>query len=480
MNRRTFLQLTAGTIGGFTMGWDPHAVFAQESGGEPFKISLAQWSLNKSLRAKKFDNLDFARVAKREFEIDCIEFVDQFFADKSKDQKYLAELKRRAEDENVTIGLIMIDTTGDLGTADNARRAEAVDKTLPWIDAVKFLGGHTLRINARGPGNADELRGRMAESATRLADYAAQRNLNVAIENHGGLSSNPQWLKSLFETVQRPNFGALPDFGNFPDEIDRYDAVEMLMPYAKAVSAKASRINAEGEVVETDFYRMMRIVRDGGYSGYVGVESSADRQESEAAYIRATRDVLRKIRAQQKRCQPIFNGRDLSGWKSIHGGTWKTAHGALLGSNGEGWSSNPEKAGSWLHTAKPYADFRLELQFAINAGGNSGVFFRSALEKNPAFTGYELQIQDSAGRPPSKGGAGSLYDVIAPTENAMRPAGQWNSATIIARGQRATVELNGKKIIDTEINRAQRGYIGLQIHDAKSEVQFRNIRLEEL
>jgi hypothetical protein len=337
-----------------------------------------------------------------------------------------------------------------------------------------------VRINARGPGSADELRERIVESCTRLADYAAPRNIKIAIENHGGLSSDPQWLVSVMKAVNRPNFGTLPDFGNFPPEVNRYDAVEMFMPFAKAVSAKSMQIGPDGLVQETDFFRMMRIVRDGGYAGYVGIESSPPKQEDEANYIRTTRDLLLKIRDQEERCKPIFNGRNLEGWVMIEGGEWNVQDSILVGHHGRNWSTNPEKTGSWLSTKKPYSDFRLEVQFTINKGGNSGVMFRSAHEKNPSFTGYEMQIHDSPGRPPSKGGPGSLYAVIAPTKNMIRQAGEWNTATIIARGPKIVVEMNGEKIIDTEQTRSMRGYIGLQNHDDRSEVKFRNIRLEEL
>jgi sugar phosphate isomerase/epimerase len=447
---------------------------------EPFEISLAEWSFNKTIRARKMTNLDFPRVAKQEFDIDCIEFVDQFFADKAKDMDYLNELKRRAESEGVTMGLIMIDTNGPLGASQKGLRDRAVEKTFEWIDAAKFLGCHTVRVNARGVEDPAELRGWMVESCTRLADYAAERNINVTIENHGGLSSDPEWLISVMDQVNRPNFGTLPDFGNFPPEIDRYDAVEMLMAYAKAVSAKASRFTPDGLVQETDFFRMMRIVRDAGYTGHVGVESGAGTQEGEADAIRKTRDLLKRIREQQKRCRPIFNGRDLDGWVKVAGGDWTAEDGVLVGRNGRNWSEDPETTGSWLRTAKQYGNFRLELQYAISENGNSGVFFRSAAEKNPAFTGYEMQITDSAGREPSKHAAGSIYDVVAPSKNLVRPTGQWNTVTIVARGSRIVLEMNGEKVIDTKLDRSMSGYIGLQNHDERAVVKFRNIRVEEM
>jgi hypothetical protein len=224
---------------------------------------------------------------------------------------------------------------------------------------------------------------------------------------------------------------------------------------------------------------MMRIVRDAGYTGHVGVESGAATQEGEADSIRKTRDLLKRIREQQKRCKPIFNGRDLDGWVTVAGGDWTVEDGALVGRNGRNWSEDPETTGSWLRTTKQYADFRLELQYTISENGNSGVFFRSAAEKNPAFTGYEMQITDSAGQDPSKHAAGSIYAVAAPSKNLVRPAGQWNTVTIVARGPRIVLEMNGEKVIDTELNRSMSGYIGLQNHDERAVARFRNVRVEE-
>jgi sugar phosphate isomerase/epimerase len=480
MKRRTFLALSAGALGGISLRSLPLSVAGAAEETAPFSISLAEWSLHSTLEAGLMTNLDFPRVSKQEFAIDCVELVDQFFEDKAKDTAYLKELKSRADGEGVAIGLIMIDTNGPLGAAGKAARDSAVEGTFAWIDAAAYLGCHAVRVNARGVKNPDELRDNVAESCARLADYAAERRLNVTIENHGGPSSDPEWLVSVMKAVSKPNFGTLPDFGNFPENVDRYAAVEAFMPYAKAVSAKAGSFTPDGLVKDTDFFRMMRIVRDGGYTGYVGVESSADKQGDEANAIRMTRDLLLRIREEEKRCGPIFNGLDLSGWTAVEGGDWTVKDGVLVGRNGRNWSTDPEKAGSWLRTAEQYGDFRLELQYTISGDGNSGVFFRSAAEKNPAFTGYEMQIHDAPGQEPSKSGPGAIYDVAAPTANKARPAGQWNTVTIIAKGPRITIEMNGERIIETEQTRSMGGYIGLQNHDERAEVRFRNIRLEKL
>ncbi len=176
----------------------------------------------------------------------------------------------------------------------------------------------------------------------------------------------------------------------------------------------------------------------------------------------------------------LFNGRDLTGWVAVSGGEWMVEDGVLLGRNGTNWSTNPEKSGSWLRTEKQYSNFVLELEFAINEKGNSGVFIRSALEKNPAFTGHEVQILDDYGREPKKFTTGSLYDVVAPTKNMSKPAGQWNQLRIECQGKRIRVSLNREPIIDYETDRLTRGYLGLQNHDHHAIVRFRNIRLTEL
>ena len=179
--------------------------------------------------------------------------------------------------------------------------------------------------------------------------------------------------------------------------------------------------------------------------------------------------------------RPLFNGRNLDGWVRMLGGEWTVEHGELVARNGVEWSTNPEKSGSWLRTEREYSDFALELEYAVNAKGNSGVFIRSALEKNPAFTGHELQILDDADLPaPKKWSTGALYDVVAANRVMSKPAGEWNSLRIEARGLRVKAWLNGVEIIDHDGVRSLRGFIGLQNHDDKAVTRFRNIRLTEL
>lgn len=497
MNRRDFLKTTcigmgclATSSGRPLLGGEPRAsaesaaATGSSKPGLPFGISLAEWSLHNTLRKGQLEHLDFPRHAREAFGIDAVEYVDQFFADRVSDRAYLSELKKRAEGEGVRAWVLMVDTAGPLGAADAQARAKAVERHKAWMDAARYLGCGVLRVNARGDGSGDgspeELARRMAESGALLAAYGKELDLNVVIENHGGPSSDPEWLAGVIHRVDSPWFGTLPDFGNFPDSVDRYAAVEKLMPSAKAVSAKSGRFDEAGDELGTDFPRMMDIVLDAGYRGLVGIEVGVRSVEEEAAGIRKTRALLEKIRDRIPPLEPIFNGRDLTGWRKVAGGDWTVESGVLVARNGRDWSTDPARTGSWLRTEKEYSDFELLVEYTVEPRSNSGVFIRSALEGNPAFTGYEVQIHDSPGRPPSKGGPGSLYDYAAPAKNRVRPAGEWNRIRVIAKGPGIRVHLNGEMVVDTKGNRRPKGYIGLQNHDERSVARFRHVLLREL
>lgn len=278
---------------------------AEETAGETplwFQISLAQWSLHKTLFAGDLDNLDFAAKAKNDFGVEGIEYVNQFFADKAKDMDYLKQMKQRAADNGVRSLLIMIDREGNLGDTDAAARQAAVQNHFKWVDAAQFLGCHSIRVNAAGQGTAEEVGAAATEGLHDLAEYAAQAGLNVIVENHGGYSSNAQWLTTVIQNTEMENCGTLPDFGNFciqrtedgcAEEYDRYQGVRELMPYAKAVSAKANNFNDAGMEADMDYPRLLGIVKEAGYDGWIGIEYEGN-DLSEDAGIRATKELLLK------------------------------------------------------------------------------------------------------------------------------------------------------------------------------------------
>jgi len=314
LDRRRFVRhMTAGAAGlvltragGPSVAGGLRASPATSAGGlspvgpEPlFGISLAQWSLHKALYDGKLDHLDFPRVARREFGIDAVEYVNSFFKDKALDQGYLLTLKDRCEAEGVRSLLIMCDGEGRLGDPDDAARTEAVENHYRWVEAARLLGCHSIRVNAASEGSWEEQRDLAADGLHRLAEFGAGFGINVIVENHGGLSSNARWLSSVIEAGDHPRLGTLPDFGNFriseSERYDNYRGVEQLMPYARAVSAKTNDFDDSGEEVNLDYEQLIRIVLDSGYRGWIGIEYEGTRLP-EPEGIRLTKALLERVR----------------------------------------------------------------------------------------------------------------------------------------------------------------------------------------
>jgi L-ribulose-5-phosphate 3-epimerase len=259
-----------------------------------FTISLAQWSLHKTLFAGKLDHLDFPKAALKDYGIDAVEYVNAFFKTKT-DPAGIKELKKRCDDLGVTSVLIMCDGEGRIGDPDAAKRQAAVDNHLRWVEAAKALGCHSIRLNAESEGSPDEQRKLVAAGLRALCEAADPFGINVIIENHWGLSSQWPWLMGVMKDVGHARVGTLPDFGNFPDDVDRFESVAKMMPVARGVSAKSYDFNAAtGEHVQFDFSRMLAIVKDAGYRGRIGIEYEGKTLD-EPAGIRATRDLLLKL-----------------------------------------------------------------------------------------------------------------------------------------------------------------------------------------
>lgn len=246
-----------------------------------FHISIAQWSLHKLIYADEITTYDFASEA-RSMGFDGIEYVNSFFKDKANDEQYLKGLNTRAEDQGVKQLLIMCDGEGNLGDPDDSKRTVAVNNHHKWVHAAKTLGCHSIRVNAASSGSYEEQQKLAADGLRKLTEFAEPVGINVIVENHGGLSSNGKWLAGVMKLVDHPMCGTLPDFGNFcmdwskSDDpkswYDRYQGTEELMPYAKAVSAKSYEFDELGNEINTDFRKMLKIVIDAGYRGWIGVE----------------------------------------------------------------------------------------------------------------------------------------------------------------------------------------------------------------
>jgi len=266
-----------------------------------FRISLAEWSLHRALMNGEMTNLDFITEAKRTYGVEGVEYVNVFFADKARDTAYLQEMQTRCDGEGVESVLIMCDNEGRLGDPDDAARTQAVEDHVQWIEAAVFLGCHSIRVNAASEGSWEEQSTLAADGLHRLASIADEHGVNVIVENHGGLSSNAGWLTETIRLGDHPRLGTLPDFGNFRiaegDWYDIYQGVEELMPLAQAVSAKSHDFDADGSESAKDYLRLLRIVRDAGYRGWVGIEYEGT-NAPEPEGIHATKALLERVRAE--------------------------------------------------------------------------------------------------------------------------------------------------------------------------------------
>lgn len=297
-NRRSFLAAGGRAFLGLSaLAAAPGFASAGRSAAPAFRISLAEWSLHRTLRAGELDHLDFAKYA-HDRGIEGIEYVTGFFSDRATDSAYLAAMNQRAADHGVTQHLIMVDGEGRLGDPDAAKRAEAVENHRKWLEAAKTLGCITIRVNAASDGSYEEQQKLAADGLRRLCEMGETYGLNVIVENHGGLSSNGAWLAGVMRMVDHPRCGTLPDFGNFNigngETYDKYQGTAELMPFAKAVSAKSHDFDERGEETTKDYRRLMKIVLDAGYHSWVGIEYEGTRL-SEHDGIAATQKLLETI-----------------------------------------------------------------------------------------------------------------------------------------------------------------------------------------
>lgn len=270
---------------------------------ELFKISLAEWSLHNTLLAGKLNNLDFPLKAKKDFGIDIVEYVSVFFDKKEKDPAYLKELKNRTDSEGIQNHLIMVDREGNLGDTDPKARQTAVENHYKWVDAARYLGCRTIRVNAAGAGTADQVKAAAVDGLSKLTEYGKKNKINIIVENHGGYSSDGKWLSNVIKQVDSPFCGTLPDFGNFKlsegKEYDKYLGVQELIPFAKGVSAKSYNFNTDGTETEIDYIRMFKIIKAAKWSGIVGIEYEG-KGLSEDEGIRKTKALLEKVFQQVK------------------------------------------------------------------------------------------------------------------------------------------------------------------------------------
>ena len=295
---------------------ESETVAEEEVAVEPFfKLSLAQWSINKMIRFDGTDPYTFAEKAKA-WGFSGLEYVSQLYSKELEADNYSeAAMKNFIDKSNAEAKkyglenvLIMVDGQGDLAAADEAERKAAAENHHKWVDAAAAMGCHSIRVNLNGVQEPEAWKAASVDGLTQLSTYAKDKNINIIVENHGGLSSNAALLAEVMATVNMSNCGTLPDFGNFCikredgsyydskciEEYDKYQGVTELMPYAKAVSAKSYDFDDNGDETKIDFSKMIKIVKDAGYTGYVGVEYEGGNL-SENDGILATKNLLVKL-----------------------------------------------------------------------------------------------------------------------------------------------------------------------------------------
>lgn len=276
-----------------------------------FKLSLAQWSIHRMIREDGVDPYSFAEKAKN-WGFEGLEYVSQLYNPELSDANYSEEAmaafvsrsNAEAEKHGVKNVLIMIDGQGNLAASDEMERNETVEKHKRWVDAAAAMGCHSIRVNLNGSSEPEDWKASSVDGLTKLATYAKTKDINIIVENHGGLSSNGALHAEVMKMVDMENCGTLPDFGNFcitrkegtwdcEVEYDKYKGVKELMPYAKAVSAKSNVFDADGNERKIDYVKMLQMVKDAGYMGYIGVEFEGSELGEEAGIL-ATKELLIK------------------------------------------------------------------------------------------------------------------------------------------------------------------------------------------
>ncbi len=269
LNRRNFIRKTMATaITGYLA---PSIFHASGANATPRMvkddISLAQWALVKEIREGKWKTLDFPRIAREDFDLNGIEFVNTLF--EVPHYEYLKQLKKNADNYGVKMVLIMVDAEGDGCSPTKAEREQFVINHRKWIDIAHFLGCFAIRTNCRGPQNASKEDGLnwAAETYNMLLEYAIPANISVLIENHGGFSNDPRWMVSLMKKVDNLYFGTYPDWRSPKPDFDNYKYLEMTLPYAGGMSYR-------NQPTEELTAKMIKLTRDAGYRGWYGIESS--------------------------------------------------------------------------------------------------------------------------------------------------------------------------------------------------------------
>lgn len=306
-SRRTFIKKSSLATLAFSM--PTLYAMGNKTENNMLKISLAQWSLNRAFFAKTLDPVDFATIAKNDFEITAIEYVNQFYADSANNEKFWAEMATRASDVGVESLIMMVDEEEKLGDKNTSKRMKAIEDHYKWVHAAKILGCHSIRVNAFGEGSPDELEASLIDGLGKLTAYAAKEKVHVILENHGLHTSNASFMTGIIKAVNNPYLGTLPDFGNWclnaewgstqktkncTNIYPPQEGIAEFLPFAKGVSAKSYTFDADGFETVIDYTKLLQLVKDSDFNGHIGIEYEGENM-SEPEGIKTTKALIEKI-----------------------------------------------------------------------------------------------------------------------------------------------------------------------------------------
>ncbi len=305
-SRRKFIKEVATTAA--TLSIMPYSTPLFGQTGSAPQISLAQWSLNRAIRAGEVNAEDFAAITRNTYDLDAVEYVASFYRENKMKGAFWADMLQRSKNEGVNNLLIMVDEEGDLGDPDDQARAKAVENHYGWVDAARATECHSIRVNAFGTGDRSVVKNALIDGMGRLCEYGEQAGINVLIENHGLYSSEADFMVEVIKAVDSPYMGTLPDFGNWcttqkwggtrddscENAYDLVEGVKAFMPYAKGVSAKSYDFDASGGQPRLDYMSLLRVVKETGYQGYIGIEYEGENL-SEPEGINATKALIEKV-----------------------------------------------------------------------------------------------------------------------------------------------------------------------------------------
>ncbi len=306
-SRRIFIKKTA--LAATAISMPSFYACGKKSENNMPKISLAQWSLNRAFFGKTLDPVQFANIAKNDYGISAVEYVNQFYAENATNEKFWNEMATRAFDAGVESLIMMVDEEEKLGDTNAEKRKKAVEDHYKWVNAAKLLGCHSIRVNAFGAGSLMELKTSLTDGLGQLTEYAAKEKINVILENHGLHTSNADFMVDLIKEVNNPFLGTLPDFGNWclgaewgstqtvkncTDIYPPHEGLSKFLPYAKGVSAKSYAFDSNGNETVIDYIKLLSIVKKSDFDGHIGIEFEGE-NIGEPAGIKATKELIESV-----------------------------------------------------------------------------------------------------------------------------------------------------------------------------------------